>query len=103
MTRVSRALLAARMDGRSRRELARTAGAAGAECRRLARRGLLDFRSQRVADVSKHAVPIAGLRLSELSQRRVPWAVVAIEQPAPASAEAIQQPDRPAQRARDMD
>src|SRR6185437_7286756 len=49
-----------------------------------------------------HACPIAGLRLAELPQRRIPRAVLALEQPTPLGIEPIEHPDRLGERAREV-
>ena len=57
---------------------------------------------QGVSHRADHTVPVARAGLAKLAQRRIPGAVVAVQQPAPAGIEAVQQPDRLAERAGQM-
>ena len=57
---------------------------------------------QRVSHPADHTVPVAQAGLAKLTQRRIPRAVVAIEQPSPTGIEAIQKPDRLAESAGKM-
>jgi len=51
---------------------------------------------------AQHTGPVARAGLAKLAQRRIPGAVVAVQQPAPAGIEAVEQPDRLAERAGQM-
>ena len=54
---------------------------------------------QRVSRRLDHTGPVARTGLAKLAQLRIPGAVVAVQQPAPAGIEAVQQPNRLAERA----